>query len=429
MNTKKDGSRNTSFISVIIFSAIAVALTVFMTMKNSDDLQSILAKSLKSELISTSLAARGLLSIEKFYSYNSIEDIHEDFGAYMETLESMRDLRRLIGVEYIYVLKQLDGKYYIVFDTDEESETLFDEYEISYVHEQAFQGNESADILNVVNEYGSFNTGAVPIWHKGRVIGIVSTDIADKYLTESSEAARRNAITLVLALVLTVGTMIVIVGLLLRNVRKMQDKLFQMANVDVLTGLPNRQYLMSYLEEIADNALRNDEPFAFLLIDLDNFKSVNDGAGHDAGDELLRHFSQYLENIHENSKSFRPPAGALNVSARIGGDEFVQIVPGVRTEDEALMVAKKVLDNFTSQTIDRFVEKYKVGLSIGVALFPFHTDNFNVLIKYADMAMYLAKRSGKSTIRIYSEDLDLSLFEKDKEGQPTDRRKFRRHGE
>ena len=426
MNNKKDSSQQISFLSVIIFSVIAIAITVFMTLKNSDDLQLILEKSLKAELISTSIAARVLLDVERFDSYNSIEDIYADIEAYQETLDKLRDLRRQIGVEYIYALKLLDGNYYFIFDTDEEEDTRFVEYELSYVHERAFLGYEYAGIMNVVDIYGSFNTGAVPIWKDSKVIGIISTDIADKYFQESSEAAKRNAITLIIALVLTVGIMIIIVWLLLRNVKKMQEKLFNMANFDVLTGLPNRQYLITYLEEIADKALNLDEPFAFLLIDLDNFKSVNDGAGHDAGDELLRHFAVYLESVHDNSKSFRPPAGSLNVSARIGGDEFVQVVPGVRTEDEAQMVAKKVLDNFTSQTIDRFVDKYNVGISVGVALFPYHTDNFNVLIKYADVAMYHAKRSGKSTYRIYKEDMILSDFDTLQADPQVERRQFRR---
>ena len=403
MNTKRN--QGAFILAVIVFSIIIISLTVFMTLKNTSDLSAILEESIKSGLISTSIAARGLLDIEKFDSYNSIDDILADFEAYSQTLEHLRELRRQIGVEYIYALKQLDGKYYFIFDTDEEIDTLFDEYEIYHVHERAFLGFEYAGIMNVTDEYGSFNTGAVPIWLNGKVIGIISTDIADEYIQESRDASNRNAVILIIALVIIMGGMTVIVWLLMRDVKKMQDKLFEMANIDVLTGLPNRQFLMTYLADVAEKAIKQDEPFAFMLIDLDNFKQVNDGAGHDAGDELLRHFAVYLGTILENSKSFRPPAGALNVSARIGGDEFVQIVPGVRTEDEAQMVAKKVLDNFTSQTIDRYVQKYQVGLSIGIAMFPYHTENFNVLIKYADVAMYHAKRSGKSGYRLYDESM------------------------
>ena len=424
MNTNRN--QRAFILAVIIFSVIVVGLTIFMTLKNTSDLSAILEESIKSELISTSIAARGLLDIERFDSYNSVEDILADFEAYSQTLEHLRVLRRQIGVEYIYALKQLDGKYYFIFDTDEEVDTLFDEYEIYHVHERAFLGFEYAGIMNVTDEYGSFNTGAVPLWLNGKVVGIISTDIADEYIQESRDASNRNAAILIIALVIIMGAMTFIVWLLLRDIRRMQDKLFEMANFDVLTGLPNRQFLMTYLVEIAEKALKQDEPFAFMLIDLDNFKRVNDGAGHDAGDELLRHFAVYLSTVLEHSKSFRPQAGVLNVSARIGGDEFVQIVPGIRTEAEAEMVAKKVLDNYTSQTIDRFVQKYQVGLSIGVALFPFHTENFNVLIKYADVAMYHAKRSGKSAYRIYNESMVMDEPEDKPDGQAgAGRRQYR----
>ena len=402
---EKDRAQRISILSIIVFSVVSIGVTVFMTLKNTADLSGILEESIKSELISTSIAARELLDVDKFYSYNSEEDIINDYDAYRQILGELRSLQRQTAAEYIYALKFVNGAYHFVFDTDVESQDIFEEYEISPVHERAFLGEYSAGIMNVSDEYGNFNTGAIPIYRHGMVIGIISTDILDTFIQESGRAATRNAVILVLTLVVTMCILIVLVWFLMGNVRKMQDKLFQMANFDVLTGLPNRQYLVTYLAEAAERALKQNEPFAFLLIDLDNFKQVNDGAGHDAGDELLRHFAVYLGSVHENSKSFRPPAGALNVSARIGGDEFVQIVPGVSTEDEAQMVAKKLLDNFSSQTIDRYVEKYQVGLSVGVALFPYHTENFNVLIKYADMAMYHAKKSGKNTYRVYCDDM------------------------
>jgi len=388
-----------------VFSVIVIAVTVIMTQKNTRELSQILEESIKSELISTSIAARGHIDVDRFYSYNSLEDIQNDFEAFSKTLGELRELQRIVGATYIYALKQVDGVYHFIFDTDEEDDVLFDIYEISDVHERAFLGYDSAGIMNVVDEYGNFSTGAVPIWREGIVVGIISTDIEDSIIHESNKTAARNSTILISVLAVTMAVMTIIVWFLLRNVRAMQEKLYQMANYDVLTGLPNRQHLMIYLEEVAEKALKHNTPFAFLLIDLDNFKSVNDGAGHDAGDELLRHFALYLNVMHDQSKSFRPLAGALNVSARIGGDEFVQIIPGIGTEEEAQEVAKKLLENFSSQTVNRYVEKYHVGLSIGVALFPLHTDNYNVLIKYADFAMYHAKKRGKNSFHVYSEDV------------------------
>ncbi|MCL2741509.1 MAG: GGDEF domain-containing protein, partial [Oscillospiraceae bacterium] len=265
---------------------------------------------------------------------------------------------------------------------------------------------DSAGVMNLSDMWGSFNTGAVPIFKDGEVIGIVSTDIADTYIQHSNEASRSNAIFQVSALFATMAIMTFVVAMLMRSDRRMQARLFRMANYDVLTGLPNRQYLMSYLPEISEKAIKKNAPFALFLIDLDNFKQVNDNSGHDAGDVLLKSISDYLNGIHADSKSFRPPAGILSMSARIGGDEFVQVVANVRTEDDARAAAEKVLGSFSSETVDRYVDKYKVGLSIGVAMFPHHTSDYRMLIKYADLAMYHAKNSGKHTYRIYSEEMD-----------------------
>jgi len=406
-----------------------------MTLKNTRELTHILEESIKAELISTSIAARGLLDVERFDSYNSLEDIQNDFEAYSQTLEDLRYLKRQFGVTYIYALKLMHGDYYFIFDTDEEDDTVFTRYfgdevvhEIPDVFKNAFLGRDSAGIMNVVDEWGSFNTGAVPIFIEGRVIGIICTDIEDTFIQNSNSASSSNAIALVATLSLTMAAMLVLISLLLRHLQAVQNKLYRMANYDVLTGLPNRQYLLTYLAEIAEISLKKQASFALLLIDIDNFKQVNDNAGHDAGDELLHHIATYLDNVHENSKSFRPPAGVLNVSARIGGDEFVQVVHGINTEDEAQMAAKKVLDNFNSQTLDRYIEKYKVGLSVGVALFPYHTENFNVLIKYADLAMYHAKHSGKNMYRIYNEDMitvDSDIDSPDDSKKSADRRKYR----
>jgi len=409
---------------VIGFSILVIGITVFITLKNTSDLIGFLEQNIKSGLISTSVAARGLLDVDAFDSYNSVEDILNDKEAYEKTLENLRVLKRQTGVTYIYALKIIDDRCYFVFDTDEEDEELFTEYELYPVHERAFLGEDATGIMNVVDEYGSFNTGAVPIWKDGKIIGVMSTDIEDKYIQESRAASQRNALVLIVSLIITLGLLSVLITVQLKNVRKLQDNLFRMANYDVLTGLPNRQYLLTYLIELSEKALTRGESFVFLLIDLDNFKQVNDGAGHDAGDMLLHAFGEYLNNIHANSKAFRPPAGALNVSARIGGDEFVQIVTGVSTVEEARMIAQKVLDNFSTPSVEKYVEKYKVGLSIGIALFPMHTDDYNVLIKYADVAMYNAKRSGKNRYCLYNSEMS----QEDPSIQPdgsSDRRQYR----
>ena len=399
---KKYKIRNIFMLFIVGFFVVILGIAFFMTAKNTSDLQDILHESVRSQLISISIAARGIIDVDKFYAYNSMQDIENDAEAYGRTLSELRMLREETGVTYIYALKMINGLYCFVFDTDTEDDTRFTEYkDMAQVHKQAFLGKDSAGILNVVDEWGSFNTGAVPIWKDGKVIGVISTDIEDSYIRKSGSTARANTISLILAMFASMCVVVAVTVLQLRNIRKMQDKLFYMANYDDITGLHNRHYLMNYLEQITGKSNKTKTPFALMFIDLDNFKMVNDGAGHDAGDNLLRHIAAYLDSTHESSKSFRPSAGILNISARVGGDEFIQIVPGVKDEADAEIAAKKMIDHFNSNTLSPFIEKFGIGLSIGVAMFPLHSDNFNVLIKYADIAMYHAKNSGKHTYRVF----------------------------
>ena len=169
------------------------------------------------------------------------------------------------------------------------------------------------------------------------------------------------------------------VGKLLRRIGEMQVKLRRQALYDNITGLPNRQYLMDHLAKLTTGPEK--VPFALLFVDLDNFKTVNDSAGHDAGDDLLRHIAGYLSTALDHSIAFRPSAGQLNIAARVGGDEFIQVVEGVDSREKAAQVAGQLLEGFKTANLSRYVEKYNVGLSIGVGLDPEDSENYHVLIK------------------------------------------------
>ena len=407
-HSNKNKLQSLGLMLVVGFSIVILLIITYMTQKNSNELRALLDSSIESHLIFTSMTALEVIDIDLFNSYNSMEDIRKDIDAYNRTLDRLRNIQNDAKAKYIYALKQLDdGKYYFVFDTDPEDETILEDaapYELERVHEQAFLGKQSF-VMDMSDEWGSYHTGAVPIRKNGKVIGIICTDIDNTLWAQSSEAARSNIAYLLTSIGATMLMVLLLTSILLRRLQRAQTELFRMANFDAVTGLPNRRYLMNYLKNISTGNSRTKEPFALLLIDLDNFKSVNDQAGHDAGDALLRHIAAYLDSVHENSKAFHPAAGLLNVSARMGGDEFVQIFPGVGTEIEAGIVAQKVLNNFSSQALNRYIEKYHVGLSIGVALYPLHSDDFNVLIKYADLAMYHAKNAGKNAYRVYEDGM------------------------
>lgn len=385
-------------VSVIFIAAILI-IAVGVTVKNSRDMQQILEESIESQLIAVALHARDLIDPVKFDTYNSQADADADRGAYGRTLTNLRLLADQLNVDYIYALKMVDGEAMFVFDTDLENTENFIPYKMSDVHQDAFAGEVSAGVMNVTDAYGSFNASAVPIYKEGQVIGIVAVDIADVFLQESRQAAQRNTWLLIGALVLAMGIMVFVVLRLYLRVRTMQSKLQMMAHYDATTGLPNRHYLLEFLTKATTGA--EPPPFALLFIDLDNFKAVNDGAGHDAGDEVLRHIALYLDSSQTGARAFRPDAGKLNIAARIGGDEFIVIVSGAATAEAGAAAAEKLLTGFASLSLDKYVQAYGVGLSIGVALFPYHTTDFQALIAYADAAMYEAKRAGKNRYRVY----------------------------
>jgi len=203
-------------ISALIGMLIVVlAVSIFITTKNNREHRAILDESVKLNLISISIAARELLDVEKFNSYDSKEVIYADIEAYNQILTNLRSLQKMVGATYIYALKQIGDKYYFIFDTDPEHDVIDDiflEYdEISEVHLEAFTGKESAGIMNVVDQWGSFDTGAVPVWKDGKVIGIICTDIADYFIRTGQQTVTINLISLVITLIAVMGANIVLI--------------------------------------------------------------------------------------------------------------------------------------------------------------------------------------------------------------------------
>ena len=387
-------------ISVLCgFFILVFSVVLIVTAKTQGDAQALLEDSVCKQLVSASVAAREMIDVDAFLTYNGTSMVEDT--AYQHTLTQLRNLQARVGAAYIYALREIDGQAVFIFDTDPEA--TLGAYELSPVHKDAFAGQESASIMNVQDQWGSFNTGAVPIWKDNRVVGIVSADIEDAFVYKSKSDNQRNTILLASTLGLMLTVIMVAMNKMLSKIKHMQDELHRMAHFDKLTNLPNRQYLFNQLESLSKKRPR--VPFAVFFIDLDNFKSVNDNAGHDAGDELLQRIGQYLMQPSQTAQVFRPTAGRLNVTARIGGDEFIIVETKIETSEAAAAYAKSLLDGFNISGIDRYIAEYNVGLSIGVALFPYHTEDFNVVLKYADIAMYHAKRSGKNQYMVYHEGL------------------------
>ena len=159
-------------------------------------------------------------------------------------------------------------------------------------------------------------------------------------------------------------------------------KFKHMASHDPLTNLANRLQFDENLRRALSRSDRHHKMTALLFIDLDHFKPINDTLGHDAGDTVLTVISQrLLLNLRET-----------DTVARLGGDEFAVVLEDLSSTQQARDIANKLLHIIT-QPIDVLASAPSVSASIGIALYPLHTDSKVDLIKYADAAMYQAKTS------------------------------------
>lgn len=170
-----------------------------------------------------------------------------------------------------------------------------------------------------------------------------------------------------------------------------ESRALDMAFQDPLTGLSNQRYMRTLFENALILANRPHQLAAVIYIDVDNFKPVNDRAGHRVGDEVLKRLAARL----------RQSTRSTDICARIGGDEFVAICTQLEDADHAHSIAQKLLREFTAPLLVEGRE-YVLGASIGVSLYPLHGDTLGDLLECADRAMYQIKGSGKNGYRIHA---------------------------
>jgi diguanylate cyclase (GGDEF)-like protein/PAS domain S-box-containing protein len=170
-----------------------------------------------------------------------------------------------------------------------------------------------------------------------------------------------------------------------------QERVQYLATHDELTGLANRTLFAQLLDRAIQAAERHNRHCAVLFVDLDRFKIINDSLGHDAGDLLLKEIAARLTHCVRR----------VDVVARLGGDEFVVLLDQISDPSAAAEVAKKVLSSVLAP-VHVHGHECRITASIGVAIYPLHAHDAPVLLKNADVAMYLAKEEGKNNFQLYS---------------------------
>ena len=173
-----------------------------------------------------------------------------------------------------------------------------------------------------------------------------------------------------------------------------QKRIRQLAYTDELTGLASRADFYQHLEASIKRYDRNKSRFCLLYIDLDDFKSVNDSLGHDAGDLLLQEIAKRLQTVTRES----------DFLARLSGDEFCILLNDVDDGYDAIHVAQRCLE-MISRPVELSTRKFTPACSIGIAHYPDDGQDLSTLIKAADTSLYAAKESGKNQYAFYKLEL------------------------
>jgi diguanylate cyclase (GGDEF)-like protein/PAS domain S-box-containing protein len=181
------------------------------------------------------------------------------------------------------------------------------------------------------------------------------------------------------------------------NRKKTEDTMSRLAYHDTLTGLPNRILFYDHYKLAIAAARRYPQKIAFMILDIDYFKKINDSLGHDCGDQLLK---EYAGRLASNMRK-------TDTVSRIGGDEFALLVPEVNETEYINTVARKLLTAIREPFI---IHNHKITVtsSIGVAVYPDDGEDIETLLKKADIAMYQVKESGRNGFLRYKPDNTIS---------------------
>jgi diguanylate cyclase (GGDEF)-like protein/PAS domain S-box-containing protein len=176
--------------------------------------------------------------------------------------------------------------------------------------------------------------------------------------------------------------------------KKLTEHVNHLAHHDQLTGLPNRVLLTDRIRQAIQRAKRNKQRVAVLMVDIDHFKRINDSLGHSAGDSLLDSVAKKLCSAVRQTDTV----------ARMGGDEFVIVMPEFRDEQDAERCAEAILSKVATPT-QLGNREVNVTVSVGLCIFPDYARDADSLLKNADAAMYEAKESGRNSYHTFSDGM------------------------
>lgn len=198
-------------------------------------------------------------------------------------------------------------------------------------------------------------------WVDGRIVRMeVATDITDRKQAEGELQAAKN-------------------------------RAEQLAHLDELTGLNNRRAFFDFGNRAVKQAIRYQHPVAVIMMDIDHFKNINDNYGHSVGDEVLRNAAITLQNT----------VRAIDIAARIGGEEFAIILPET-DKDEASQLAERLRANIENTSIEHGSKTLKITASFGISVSRTTEQTLESMLTLADDALYIAKKKGRNQVKVSS---------------------------
>lgn len=270
---------------------------------------------------------------------------------------------------------------------------------------KAVEGENKENARTLRNRLNNSSRGSVDI-RTGKQVQVLTSvplgtnrwslilGVSESYAQRQANYLRKNTSDMILSLIIVIAVffcvvmVINIVGKIRSNEKKkeLEDK----ADTDLLTGLNNK---LATERKIKDYMAQNpDKQSMMFILDIDNFKKINDTMGHAFGDEVLRSLGIQIGAI------FR----ASDIIGRVGGDEFMVFLKDIPNDEAILKEAKKVEAFFKSFQAGEYV-KYKATASIGVAIFPQEGNDFETLYKAADQGLYKEKKRGKNQLAFYKD--------------------------
>ncbi len=335
-----------------------------------------------------SFVEQDIETFKKLASNDKYINGNYDEAYYEKMQQTFRDIKEKTGVSFVYAEKKVSSKEIAyIFDGEEDESKLFSPIgSIDTMSEEelsAFENKITVSTKLVNNPvWGELISGFAPIIDKksDEVIGLVGVDFSLAYV--------KKIINSIQAIILT--SIFVIIFLITVFVNRILNLRAKSMETDYLTGLYSKNYYESELDFIIRDALAKEKIFSLIMIDIDDFKNINDQRGHIIGDKVLKSVAKIMQ---ENMRS-------VDICSRYGGDEFIVILPET-TKEHAFLIGERILNKTSNLDLNNVGFDMKISLSIGIAEWKTNMSAEN-LIECADKAMYISKNTGKNKVTIYN---------------------------